>query len=357
MKNSTNRNNWNGEIFRTYKAGLRVPESLLVDFNTLMKRQQVLRFLYKKHLGKINEKHLRKFEKISKKFNNPRIRAHEEFKIFNNFQNASENVLVKYKLIFNECYNSSLSQVKIDLNQINEDIAILKIQDSRLNSREFKREDIPTFKDVANPRPSEISLHDYQSNANRSVKLICTHLNNFAVNNIDKLPETRDELITIAMKKTKMSHDSLARYPYKAASAFLGTGRNMDQIALEQMTSMMEVYRDMKGKVKRVKELLYQDNDETLNFSNVMPVLMTYYSISPHFLKYLARAWNVDLKWVRNTIIGWRRKIDPFLPLKFQIEQVSKLMKKVADYCRSWASSEDDIKKIGRLQKRHGTRG
>jgi len=182
---------------------------------------------------------------------------------------------------------------------------------------------------------------------------MCAHINTFAVKNIDKLPETRAELLQVALNTTKISKFQLSARPYKAASAYLGSGRNIDQLAMEQMTGMMEVYRSTRNKVDYVRSLLYPEQDDATDFSAMLPVLMSYYSLPKYFLYYVSKAWNVDLSWVRNTLVGWRRKVDPHLPVKFQVEPLTALMNELANHCKAQVTSEDEMRVIGLLQKRH----
>ncbi|MBD3228689.1 MAG: hypothetical protein GF329_10940 [Candidatus Lokiarchaeota archaeon] len=157
-----------------------------------------------------------------------------------------------------------------------------------------------------------------------------------------------------------MSRENLNRWPYKAAAVYLETSRNIDMIALEQMTSMMEVYRDLCAKVQQVKTLLYSPtfdsnakSDTTPDFSDAVHVLTYYYSIPGHLLGYLAYRWKVDREWVRNTLVGWRRKADSHLPIKMRIEPLTDLMEDLATHCKKFFTSDDEIKVIGILQKNH----
>ena len=344
----------NDEILRTYKVGLRCPESLLIGFRDLMRRQQVLRFLQQLHFGRFAPKHLKKFEELAHKYKNSRLLAFEKFKRYNSLHHTNEIVVSKYESLFNRYFTFADTQLLQELNRVNEQIAEHKIQDRQLSADTFSKSDVPIFENITNPLPTEISLHDYQLLANKSLKLICSHINRFAVDNIDKLPETREELIQVALNTTRISKSQLDAHPYKAASAYLRAGRNFDQIAMEQMTNMMEVYRGTRNKVEYVRNLLYSEQDVTVtDFSGVLPVLMSYYSLPRFFLYYLSKAWNVDLGWVRNTLVGWRRKVDPYLPVKFQVESLTTLMKDLADHCKAQAIGEDEIQVIGLLQKKH----
>ncbi|MFX1518892.1 MAG: hypothetical protein ACFFCD_03075 [Promethearchaeota archaeon] len=343
----------NGELLRTYKVGLRCPESLLIEFRDLMRRQQVLRFLQRVHCKRFTSKQLKNFEGLAQKYQNPKIVAFEQFKRYNSLQQATEFVISQYETLFDDYFSCSGSQHLAEIGCINARIAEHTTQDGELRANAVSKSAVPTFEDPANPKPTEISVHDYQLLANKSLKLICAHLNTFAVDNIDKLPETREELIQVALTTTKISKFQLNTRPYLAASAYLGSGRNIDQLAIQQMTAMMQVYRNTRNKVDYVRNLLYPEQDDATDFSAVVSILMSYYSQPKYFLYYLAKAWKVDLGWVRNTLVGWRRKVDPHLPIKFQVEPLTTLMIELADHCKAQVSSKDVLRVIGLLQKRH----
>ncbi len=343
----------NGELLRTYKVGLRCSEGLLNGFRDLMRSQQLLRFLQRLHSDEFTSKQLKTFEELAHKYKDPRILAFEQFKRYNSLQQANELVISRYETLFDDYFSFSDLQLLEELERINTLIAEHKTQDGELNSSTFSKSAVPTFEDPANPQSIEISLHDYQLLANKSLKLICAHINTFAVKNIDKLPETRAELLQVALNTTKISKSQLKTHPYKAASAYLRSGRNIDQLAMEQMTGMMEIYRNTRNKVNYVKNLLYPEQDDTTDFSAALPVLMTYYSLPKYFLYYVSKAWNVDLGWVRNTLVGWRRKIDPHLPVKLQVEPLTALMNDLANHCKAQVTSEDELRVICLLQKRY----
>ncbi|MCK5588504.1 MAG: hypothetical protein KAI34_07265 [Candidatus Lokiarchaeota archaeon] len=248
-----------GALLKTYKVGLRCPESLLSGFRDLMRRQQLLRFLLRLHSAGFSHKQLNAFEELARTCNDPRTLAFEHFKRFNSLQLANTLVMRRYKSLFDVYFSFSDAQLSIELERVNELIARSKNRNKSLNSGEFSRDAVPTFMDSANPLPTEISLHDYETTANKSLKLLCAHINNFAVNNFDMLPETRAELIQCALATTQISKSQLKAHPYKAASSYLGSGRNIDQTAMEQMTGMMEVYRNTRNKVNYVKHLLFPE--------------------------------------------------------------------------------------------------
>ncbi|MFX1295513.1 MAG: hypothetical protein ACFFD2_11780 [Promethearchaeota archaeon] len=330
-----------------------MPESLLAPFTALTREQQVLRFLLKWHDAVFTVRQHTRAPSLAGPF--PAI-VEDGFKAFKRYatlHGAPATVLATYERHFQRYHSRPPALLHKALREVQAAIAQQKAQNARLAAPDFTGSDLPTFRDPANPLPSEISLHDFQFQANRSLKMIAVHLNQFAATHIDQLPTTRTELIQVAATHSRMAKHNLERYPYKAASIYLGTGSNLDQMALAQMTTMMEVWRAMRAKVEFVRHLLFPSGNGAPDFSEHVLGLASFYSVPTPLGKYLATAWGVEFGWVRNTLVGWRRKIDSFLPTPLQIEPVTALMVDLAAHCLKYAGSEDEQKVIGRLQRKH----
>ncbi len=339
-------------VTRAYKVGLREPESLLVPFTTLTREQQVLSFLLKWHNTAFTVRQYIRVPALVDSFPATVEEGFEAFKRYATLHAAPATVLATYERHLKSYISQTPVQLHKVLQEVQAAITQQKSQNARLVVLDFTRSDLPTFRDPANPLPSEISLHDYQFQANRSMKMIGAHLNQFAETHIDQLPTTRTELIQVAAKHSRIAEHNLERYPYKAASIYLGTGSNLAQMALAQMTTMMEVWRAMRDKVEFATQLLFPGNNGAPDFSEHVPVLLSFYSVPALLLRYLATAWGVEFGWVRNTMVGWRRKVDPSLPAPLQIEPVTTLMVDLAAHCQKYAQSEDELKVIGRLQRK-----
>jgi hypothetical protein len=336
-----------------YKVGMRVPESLLAPFTALTREQQVLRFLLKWHNSAFTVRQQSRVPALAKPFPTRVEEGVEAFQRYATLHGAPTTVLATYERHLKTYIALTPVQLHKALQEVQAAITQQKAQNTQLAVPDFTGKDLPTFRDPAHPLPSEISLHDYQFQANRSMKMIGAHLNQFAETHIDQLPTTRTELIQAAVKHSRIAVHNLERYPYKAASIYLKTGSNLAQMALAQMTTMMEVWRNMRDKVEFAKQLLFPTSDGAPDFSEHVPVLLSFYSVSVPLLKYLAATWHVELGWVRNTLVGWRRKIDPCLPAPLQIEPITALMVDLAAHCQKYAQSEDERKVIGRLQRKH----
>lgn len=226
-----------------------------------------------------------------------------------------------------------------------------------LNRNSFISADLPKFKDKANPLPSEISLRDYQYIANRSFKMVCKHLNTIVQNSISFIPPTREQIVDLAFgiaqrEGQAYTHVSLKKYLQKAIALIIGSHSNLNLIAFDQLANTLKVYFLLRNKVEIVLKL-FNSTNSSADFSEVVPIILGYYSIPNHFKKYLAKAWDVDSRWVRDTIVGWRRKFDSLLPERFQIEPLTDLFLELADYYKGFAQNPEDVKVIGILQKNH----
>jgi hypothetical protein len=343
-------------LLRTYKAGLRVPASLLTQFTPLVRKRQVLQFLVRRQLQRFSKSQQLRLAPLKGAYADPAVQAFEEFKVLNTLARAPPSLLADYQALINSYGVYSLRPLQDELVRVKVALAGYKTKKPQLGAVRFEKSDVPQFQDPANPAPTEISLHDYQYLANQSLKRLCAHLNQFATEYISQIPIDRADLIArAAAANPDLNIRHLRSHPYKAASIVLGKGANLDQMALEPMLGMLEVYTTMQEKVETVQALLFPPATVRANpdFTDVPPVLLLYYSIPSHFLAYLATTWNVERQWVRNTLVGWRRKLDPALPKQFQIEAVRDLMTQLADYCARYARTKELQRVLQFLQRRH----
>ncbi|MHA2232412.1 MAG: hypothetical protein ACXAB4_07965, partial [Candidatus Hodarchaeales archaeon] len=190
------------------------------------------------------------------------------------------------------------------------------------------------IQEPAMPDPTEISLCDYQNIARKYFKHLCGILRTYAMENIDRLP--LDEPLT-----------------ERKVTTLLETKANHLHSVSTQMATMLNGGNDTRQKLEDVKELFQTNGDKWSGFREVLPVYLTFYSIPIHFRNYLAKTWQVDSQWVRNTLVGWRRKVDPQLPKKVRIEPLTSFMEDLARYCSRFCQEEQERKIIGRLQHKH----
>ncbi len=526
------------EILRTYKVGLRAPNSLLDDFNDFVRRCEVLAFFKKFFDPKLREKLVRRgvkrkdfkgfknYKNLTNASNSKAIKAYKElfdqyagiksdlravlnaynevmfkiklrqrvkdhlgvvgeffsinirtmrkklgkktpkynfteFKAFYNLENGSNELFKKYKSVFEPYKGLGLKRRRKELLELYEEIFKKYVALGRNKAKRLLSSDFPHIQNTERPLPFEISLGEYQYRANRSFKMACAHFNTIAEENIESVPEEKEELLDQAvfskgvnendllngLKKIKGVLDEIdsndgeelknpkndrsptnrlcdfilnasknrkektrvitkkvrkiirdfescdilkaqsrvekgdaesfslrgkflkflvreakeqqrrnfRNFPERAISSVLGFSGNYDLIAFKHMASAMDAYRDTREKVQRARKLLFLGSDDGPDFSDDRFVFMAYYSIPNRLKNYLAQAWGVDAEWVRNQMVGWRRKVDSILPIKFQVEPLTELFTRLADYyIRKYARDDDAVKRaIFSLQDKH----
>ena len=316
-----------------------------------MRDQQVLKFFHRLIPGKFNEKWFKKFSELEIVYHDKETLHFEMFKAYINIQDAPRQLVEIYFGIYQKYKDLSLPEVKALIKELKEKIKTGNKKDRNYYNAPITRSSCPNFKDPANPTLDEISLHDYQQLVSGSFKMVCRHINTVAESYADRFPADRDELIAKAHEmNNNFSIDWLNSRPYKAAGVYFSDMSNLDAMAFEQLAAMMEVYADMRDKVDHVKDKL---TDMNLDFSDVPVVILMFKSPPGYFTNYLAKAWGVDRRWVRNTIMGWRSKIDSMLPEDFRLDELAKLMTDLADFCKAFTTTDEEIKVIYTLHRRH----
>ena len=320
------------EYLRTFKTGFRSPDSFLSGFTNLVQEREILRYLEKYPGGTITG----------------------FFQHVTGLRNAKKSIKDSYRNMFDKWCGRNRHDIAtaLDLNwsAINDQ----KGQNPLLHADHFKKRDLAAFSNIATPDPSFGSLHDYFMLAGNSLKMICATIDSIAREVVNDVPAGLDELVEEALSKAvnngnSISKGSLYKYPEKAMAHYLGRHGNIELTAFEQVAAMMEVYRDTCEKVNCVRELLFSTEHD---FYNADLSLLYTYSVPRRFLNYIARKWSVDSKWVRNLLVGWRRKIDPELPTKCQVEPLVGLFSSLADHAKKLADNEDQLKVIGILERK-----
>jgi len=319
----------------TYKAGLRVPGRLLSDFTALAREREVHAFL---------EKHPRG--------------GFKEFKKHKNLLNARPASVETYRRLFAVITALPARDRGKRCRENARALAAARMNDPAL-AGDFEKRDLPVFGDPADPQPGEISLHDYQYIAGESWKRVCAHLNTLVLEHVGQMPVEKEEFIRQAVGAARsrgktITEADLKRFPEKAVAEITGDFSNIAALAFEQMAAMMEVYRDSRAKCNDARNILFPgDGGAGADFSGALPVLIYSYSVPRHLRNYLAAVWDVEPGWVRNTLVGWRRKVDGFLPEKVRVEPLAGLFASLAEHAREQASGGEQVKVIGFLQKKH----
>jgi len=320
---------------RTYTTSLRAPATLVGGISKLVAEREVLRYLEVQPGGTFDGFCRRK----------PGL------------ERAAVAVGTLYRGFIETWHHCNAGEIGAALDANTRAIATLKSQAPAVSGKVgFARDTIAAVSGTAAPDPAGISLHDYHRLAGESLKMTCAHLDSIAREVAPLLPASMDELVAAASRNAAsngnaISEGSLRTYPEKAIAHYLGRHGNVELTAFEQVAAMMEVYRDARAKVEFVKGLL-ANGDGSHDFSGVVPALLYTCTVPRHFVLYLARAWNVEPGWVRNTLVGWRRKVDGLLPASCQVESLPAAFGVLADRARTLAGDDAaQLEVIGILER------
>ena len=324
------------EVMRTYKVGLRVPESLLREQNALVVELEVLNHVRTELRGK----------KPSNLFSGKVSCCSREVR------KKYENALNRYKGV------RSLQQADMEISRVSRALKHLLKKSKALNSLNFSRTDVPSFQDPSAPSVKEISLTDYQTLARASLKLLCKHLNDQILNEIQRIPRIKQIFVDLAFQTSQKEGRKYTMSQIKsrfeiALANITGIHSNIGRTAFYQLGMAMKVYFDLRDKVEFVRQRIDDSRPSSVDFSGVIPVLLSFYSLPNHLRKYIARSWRVDSEWVRNTLIGWRRKLDPSLPIEFQVEPLTERFTRLADSFKESAQNEEEVRVLSKLQEKH----
>ena len=323
------------EHLRTYKVGLRAPESLFTRQNELAIELEVLQHVYKGLKGIKSTLFETKLSNCSK----------ETWQEYRKAQN-------KYSFV------NTNKKARLEVVKVKNSLKQLHWKNSRMNSVQFTKKDIPSFKAISDPEITEISLTDYQALAGKSLKMLCTHLNEQVLHQIDKIPRNKQDFLNLAFqnsqKEGKGYTESQIRNRFEIALANItGIHSNTGRTAFYQLGMAIKGYFDLREKLEHVRKLISPSVISRGDFSGEISVLLGFYSIPNNLRRYVAKSWKVDSGWVRNTLVGWRRKMDPYLPAEFQIELLTERFMLLAKLYGKHVRNDEDVKVIGKLQKKH----
>jgi len=323
---------------RTYKTSLRAPASLRDGLSGLVVQREVLRYLQAEPDGDVAGFCRRK----------------------RGLACAASVASERYRAAIEAWRGCTPAGIEAALAENARAIAGLKGRDPSFSrAGRITRASIAMAAGTATPDPATISLHDYCRLAGEGLKMTCAHVDSIAREVAPLVPESMDELVAAAAAKamangSEITAGSLRKYPEKAIAHFLGRHGNVELTAFEQVAAMMEVYRDTREKVTFARQLLAGGSgDGDIDFDGVVPALLYTCTVPRHFVTYLARAWHVEPGWVRNTLVGWRRKVDKLLPPSCRVESLGEAFHELAARAMALAGSDEaQVKVIGILERK-----
>ncbi|MFX1258333.1 MAG: hypothetical protein ACFFAN_10760 [Promethearchaeota archaeon] len=222
------------EDLRTYKVGLRVPESLLREQNGLIIELEVLNHIRKKLSG-------RPSKLISGKVSKSSLEVKENYK----------KAEVKYHNV------NTIKEANLKITHLRDVIKQLHWKNPLLNTNYFEKSHIPSFRKPDAPTVQEISLSDYQTLANKSLKMVCKHLNEQIIHQIHKIPKIQQEFLNLAFQISKSEGrrytlDQMKHRFEIALANITGIHSNIGRTAFYQLGMAMKAYFDMRKKVEFV---------------------------------------------------------------------------------------------------------
>jgi hypothetical protein len=303
---------------------------LIHPFNRLVREREILQFLRKYPTVRLSKKQSQQLHEVAANYNHPEQRKWKCFEARKNLIHASEAIRSEYWEIFVNYGDRPLQDLEDLLQENQKKIELFTRSNLRYNAELTLK---GLIEDPAKPKPTEISLHDYQTLARKYFKHLCGTSRTYALENIERLP--------LGEKLTE-----------RKVTTLLGNKANHLHSVATQIATMMNVGNDARQKATFVRALLQANRDIGSEFQDVLPVYLSFYSIPTHFRNYLATIWQVDGQWVRNTLVGWRRKVDPRLPQKVQIEALTAFMEALAQYCGRFCREEKELRIISILQQK-----
>nr|MDO8112988.1 hypothetical protein [Candidatus Sigynarchaeota archaeon] len=330
-----------GEYYRTYKTSLRQPESLLEPIRNAAIEHETCQRLLKFIGGNFDD-----FCRVSKKFSH-----------------TDDTKLEVYQQVFVRLNGKKRAELEHVLAENGKKFEWLKRKDATLRSGTLTKDNLPRIADPERPLPSEISPADYNYLAATSIEYLCKTANLIVKDAITKLPPDKDAVIKGAAKAVlekgcTITEGSLRAYPAKAIEHFLGksSASNLEQLVYKQGWARLGNWVDIRKKIQDVHDKFAAPcglvGDEP-DVSSTLPVLVYSYWVPRYLQVQLAWKWNVDASWVRNTLVGWRRKVDEFLPVPCQVEPLAGLFEALAVHARSFTKTKEEREVIGILQKKH----
>ena len=321
-----------------YKTGLKPPDSLSGPFNTLIRKREVIKFLIK---GK-NKNQRKTFWDSDK------------------FKNLPDGIRLLYKNELNKYGRASERELKLALKYNNGEIARFLKKEEKYR-REMNTENLPPkFIDVAAPSVSEISLSDYKYLTIKALKQYCYFTKQYINERLNQMPGSFDDLISQAYTNakqrdpnTKYTHSKFQKRPENAMTELLGNKGNYCHPAIYHLGNAYKAFGRTIEKLEDFRSLIFPAPNSSTGFEDIAPILCFTYSVPRHLMNYLRAKWDIsDANWVRNLIVGFRRKLDGTLPPYMQIESQTAWMDELYNELLPKASNDEEIKILNYYYRR-----
>lgn len=268
---------------------------------------------------------------------------------------------LKQKIMNNITHYQSYSRIELKevLKDNQDQIDYFLRKEPHYRRRSLNNKDFPKFKDKSHPNVQEISLSDYKYLSALGVKQLASFMEDYTQNSVERLPLNFDKIIMQGLNNakkrnnTKYTWETLKKNSEKAISEALEEKGNYAGTAQKLIGGAYKAKEQLEYKLEDLRALLFPESGIT-GFEPVSQIIAFNYSVPRHLMNYLRAKWKItDANWVRNTIVGWRRKIDVFLPNFMQIEIQNKWMENLRnDILNVCNITKEELEVINKLQKK-----
>lgn len=331
IRNRVGKQGYPGKSYATYRVGLKMPKEIRREYNKIMREREVLRYLIKRTRSRNGQKSADDYIKNYRKFH----------------ENTRTEIKKIYERLINKFITKSLNELKTLLNENTKQLKPYHAKN--LDNSIVERDDLkPTDQDGFIPN---ISIHDYKLLANESLKLKCKETNEIAQ---IVVPSVIDKLKNKPVGEKKIEHTDVRKH-IKKTNEIEKPGSMIAQWYYNLVPGVVEAYDDLCGKLEKFKKIITKSTD-TYDFTDCIETYLLSYSIPKpltSFLSYHLKSGKEKLEsqWIMNTLVGWRRKVDPFLPEKYQVESITEWMQNIADQYLKLCETESEEQIVRNLQK------
>ncbi|MBY9008716.1 MAG: hypothetical protein KGD74_02470 [Candidatus Lokiarchaeota archaeon] len=227
-------------------------------------------------------------------------------------------------------------------------------KDSLIQKKEMVDCYIENCKEKLNTRRMEVK---------NSVLTLNTHFNRQAVDIFRFIKEIYGARSGIGLKLTEYLNgsgkkywffsDESGRYMKQFIIAYRSYNNNEDKGKFLRLTfdkhirPLLLAYRDSIGKVK--KFFNYLDDSE---LREPIATFLTFGQVSGFLRTVISSRWRgLSTVWVRNTLVGWRRKLEKSFPKNLQLDKFNRVYHTFGDYLRKFKPDTNLHKVISTLER------
>ncbi len=206
-------------------------------------------------------------------------------------------------------------------------------------------------------------IHARRMEVKNSVLTLNTHFNRQAVDIFKFIKEIYGNRSGIGLKLTEylngsgkkywFFNDESGRYMKQFIIAYRSYNNNEDKGKFLRLTfdkhikPLLLAYRDSIGKVK--KFFKYLDDSE---LREPIATFLTFGQVSRFLRTVISNRWRgLNTVWIRDTLVGWRRKLEKAFPKNLQLDKFNRVYNTLGDYLRKFKPDTNLHKVISSLER------